>query len=68
MRRKVPNVCKNKPTLNWGNLKNDKASDLKKFYGWSEHQLEQNIRVHTNDMGGQKEQNVAYKEIYGKKE
>lgn len=66
--RKVPNVCREKSKLNWDNLKNDKPSELKKFYGWSEHQLEQNVRLKTNDMGGQSEQNKAYKEIYGKKE
>lgn len=66
--RKVPNVCPVKSKLNWGNLKNDKPSELKKFYGWTEHQLEQNVRMKTNDMGGQVEQTKAYQEIYAKKE
>jgi hypothetical protein len=68
MRRKVPSLCKPKQSLNWNNIKNDKPSDIKKFYGFTEHQLEQNVRQLTNDMGGQREQLGVYKTMYGKKE
>jgi hypothetical protein len=68
MRRKVPNVMRSKSKLTNINLTSDKLGDVKKFYGWTERQLEANVRAHTNDMGGQKEQTAAYKTIYGKKD
>jgi hypothetical protein len=50
------------------NIKNDKMSDVKKFYGWSERQLEQNVRGVTGSDTPRQELQRLYKDAYGKKE
>lgn len=67
MQRKVPNVMREKSKLTLTNLTSDKMSDVKKFYGWTEHQLERNVRLHTHEMGDGLKQREAYNQIYGKK-
>ena len=68
MRRRVRNNFRTKSRLNMSNIRSDKMSDIKSFYGWTEHQLEQNVRAITNEMGGAKEQTKVYDVAYGKKE
>jgi len=42
-------------------------SDVKKFYGWTERQLEQNVRAHV-DGGSRADIAKVYAEAYGKKD
>ncbi len=67
MRRKVPNVCRERSRITRTNLTSDKLSDVKQFYGWTEHQLEQNVRAHTGELP-QREQRTIYEQAYGKKQ
>ena len=67
MEHKVRRVIAEKPIINAGNLKNDKAGDLMKFYGLSERQMQQQVRMHIGD-ASEREQKKEYHKIYGKKE
>jgi hypothetical protein len=67
MRRKVIPVIKTKSKINWGNIKNDKASDIMKHYGLSERQMQQEVRAHVSDCS-QKEINKIDHIMYGKKD
>lgn len=57
-----------RPQINMGNIRNDKMSDIKKFYGWSERQLEQQVRTVAGDQNSRAEIKKVYTEAYGKKE
>ena len=46
-RRRVPSVMRSSPSrgrVSDYNIRNDGMKDMKKFYGWSEQQLEQAVR------------------------
>lgn len=67
-RTKVPSFIVKRSKLSSLNLSSDKMSDVKKFYGWSEKQLEQQVRLHTNEAGDGLKQREYYEQIYAKKE
>lgn len=68
MRRKVPNVCRTKSQVTQTNITSDKLGDVKKFYGWTEHQLEQNVRKIVGEDAPRSEIQKLYEVAYGKKQ
>ena len=67
MRRRVISPLRSRSKLTHYNLSNDKMSDIKKFYGWSERQLEQNVRERIDSNNRQIIEN-EYHKVYGKKD
>ena len=67
MRTRVIRQSSTKSKLSSTNLSSDRMSDVKKFYGWTERQLEQNVRAHV-DGGSRADIAKVYAEAYGKKD
>ena len=67
MRRKVISNFRNTSKLSSTNLSSDRMADIKKFYGWTERQLEQNVRAHV-DGGSREDIAKVYEQAYGKKD
>ncbi len=63
-RRRVISPIANKARISFQELSKDKPSELKKFYGMSEHGLQQELAKHCGD-AKQIEQREVYKEVYG---
>lgn len=67
MRRKLISNFRTKSQLTSTNLSSDRLADVKKFYGWTERQLEQNVRA-TVDGGSRADIAKVYEQAYGKKD
>lgn len=67
-KRRVPNVMRSRPKLNMTNIRSDKMSDIKQYYGWSERQLESAVREVAGTQTSRQNIEQVYKDAYGRKE
>lgn len=66
-RRKVPNVMRSGSKISRYNIANDNMADMKKHYGWSERQLEANVRGAIGSQAPRSEIQAGYDEAYKRK-
>lgn len=66
-RVKVPNVMRTNQQVTNTMIKSDKMGDVKKFYGWTERHLEQQVRNTVGSQADRSEILKTYKEAYGRK-